>query len=333
LIFGTAIAQTRGQDEAKKATPIGAAIAMAALTLVLGLINPYYLVLVAAVLAAFAAWNLARGEYRPLWLGLAAAVGAAGALVHYQTQSISGHLGAIRFDEPIGPLDVALFFSILLPCAVAGWLTIKRDPSLTASGASRSFFIAWSIAALFFSVAPILPFRARMTFGLGLAFSIPAAAWFGARGFHRPLSWALYCLLGVEIAFTFYKETIDFQKRGIGSIDRGLVAAFDYIDRAADRDDLVLTSGETGNFLPAFCRARVYAGHSFQTENYVEKTRNVEYFLRWAGPGEREAFAESIGARFILIGPRERQWGGATPLMPWPKVYDESGYAVYQRYE
>jgi hypothetical protein len=326
LIFGAYLHALGIKETQKKIWT--SPLALFALTLLLGLINPYYVVLVACVVGAHAAYQAAMQKSLSPFLPLAGLVlGGAAAYAQYRFQSLSANLSAIAFDDPIGPLDFILFFTFLLPLAIAGFFVASREGSI-----KREFlvFLAAWISAVFILILTPLEFRARMTFGLSLALAIPAAMLMGQRPFSSPLHWPIYLILLLDLVFTFYVENINFKSNAVGQIDRAMLAAFEEINGLAKPGDLVLAHGDTGNFIPAYTDAHVYIGHSFQTEHYYEKTQEFERFLTEMSEAQRAEYLSRTGARFLLIGPEERTLAPEFNFRSWPLIYDESGVQIFR---
>jgi len=296
-------------------------------TLLLGLINPYYLALVVSVLTIHVLWReLIRRDARG-WGGcLAAWAGAAAPAVQYAIQNFSGHLGHIAFDEPIGLQDLALFFAPLLALAALGW-RLRRRPGVSEVG--LEFIILWAVLVGLWAFSP-LAFRARMTIGLAGGLAIPAALWFAeARGRWAARGLALV-VLGLEIPYTFYKEGHDVLHKGVGQLDRSLLAALEWLDGAARPGDLVLAIDEIGNFVPAYTPARTYVGHSFQTADYEARRQQVRDFFHGWSPAQRRAFLRRVRVRFVLVDP-SAAWGPAELALPgWELGYERSGYCILQ---
>lgn len=302
---------------------------LALLTLTLGLVNPYYVVLVGAVIAFHTIGFVAKQDRRPVALALGVFTGGALAYLHYRIQSLSANLGAIAFDDPINLFDFVLFFAILLPLAVVGWIVFFRSNPPPETRKRQQLLIEWPLAVIALVILP-LEFKARMVFGLGIALAIPAARLLARRSLLHPLYLPVYALLLIDLGFTFYKEQLDFHQQGVGQIPRAMLAAFDELDRVAEPGDLVLSHGDTGNFIPAYSGANVYIGHSFQTENYYEKAREFEDFMQVMGERQSDEFLDRIGARFLFIGPNARALNPGFDFPSWNKLYDRNGYTIYE---
>lgn len=334
LIFGEYVARMRQAEPAGRDEMIGAGLRLGAMTLVLALINPYYLVLAVGVIGLHAIAEAVRNKnFAGAVLAGSAGAGGLVAYGHYRFQPLLGRLGAIAFDDPVGLLDLGLFVFALIVPAVAGWLYLwRREIRRSDRWSRQGFLLVWFVAVVLLVLTP-LPFKARMTFGLTLLLAIPAAAWLGRRGFVSPAALPIYALLLVEPAFTFYKEHLDFEMKQVGQLDRSMLAAFRYLDEHSKAGDVVLTSGDTGNFVPAYCMANVVSGHSFQTTNFEKTEQEVEAFFRDVNSAGARDWLEKSNAGFVLMGPIERGLAGGREFRGWPKVYGYSGWEIFKKKE
>lgn len=335
-----------------------AAIVAGGCIAVLGAINPYYLVLAAAIAGGFAALRLLRGDGRFARVLVALGVGGSLPALHYYLQPVSSSLDSIAFDDPVSPFDLFLFFAPLLPFAVAGgrrrrggWKDemdekdrkdgideaigkVARAKDAAAPLAPAALIFVWLAVPFLASLTP-LAFKARLSFGAQIPLAILAARGLGNLPFARAgriaTFAALSLVLAVDPAFTFYKEWIDATRRGVGALDRSLVAALEVLDARARPGDVVLCTSDVGNVVPAFTRANVYVGHSFQTENYYEKNEASLRFFAETEPSARAAFAESVGADWIVVPPVVNRIRGEFAIPGWTKSYERSGWSVLGR--
>ncbi len=331
LIFGIAFAAWRDKQGNDARLSVGEFGCLVFLTLLLGLINPYYLILVGSVLGAQGYWMIARRgkSLRAVFqVLLPVALGGALASLQYRVQPISSHLGAISFDDPISLGDMLLFFASFVPWLIAEGISSARSRS-TATECAASFLWLWIASVVLLVLAP-LAFRARMVFGLQIALAILAVKWIGKTKIAAWRHWPIYILLALEFAFTFFVEGTHFWE-GIGRVDRAMLAAFEFLDKHARPGDCVLAPARTGNFLPAYCSANTFIGHSFQTENFYAKEKGVTFFFRKANADQRLKFLDLTKMNFVLQSPTERAENPAFRLPGWKEVYSHSGYAIYQR--
>ena len=117
--------------------------------------------------------------------------------------------------------------------------------------------------------------------------------------------------------------------------DAAEIAALDWLSGQVEPDDVVLTSYETGNYLPARVWARVFVGHGPETVDFDRKKSQVaRFFCSTRADDEwRRQFLEEYGIDYVFWGPNERKLGkfvpyGASYLQP---VYEETpDYAIFE---
>lgn len=91
-------------------------------------------------------------------------------------------------------------------------------------------------------------------------------------------------------------------------------AAFDYLDTQAQSDDVVLSSLDVGQFVPALTGARAYLAHWAQTLDFYVKRDNVAAFFSSATPdAERQAILREFDVDYVIYSPAERVLGEFDP--------------------
>jgi hypothetical protein len=117
--------------------------------------------------------------------------------------------------------------------------------------------------------------------------------------------------------------------------DAAEIAALDWLSGRVESDNVVLTSYETGNYLPARVWARVFVGHGPETVDFAQKkSQAARFFSNTRADGEwRRQFLEEYGIDYVFWGPNERKLGKFVPyeasyLQP---VYEEMpDYAIFE---
>jgi hypothetical protein len=115
--------------------------------------------------------------------------------------------------------------------------------------------------------------------------------------------------------------------------DGAEIAALDWLSERIDADDVVLSSYETGNYLPARARARVFVGHGPETVRFAEKKALMtRFFDAAAGDAWRQELLGDHGIDYVFWGPAERQAGDFDPGVAFylRAVYDADGYAIFE---
>ncbi|MBI1784188.1 hypothetical protein HYR69_03510 [Candidatus Sumerlaeota bacterium] len=159
-----------------------------------------------------------------------------------------------------------------------------------------------------------------------IIFALQCGRFSAARNVWR---WIPIAMMVVDPAFTFYKEYVDFTYKGTGRIDLALAAAFEGLDKRAKPGDLTLAPPMIGDLLPAFSRTNTYVGHSFQTDDFYRKAKEVDAFITSMPDSERLEFLRRIGARFVLVPPMSDALHAAFKLPGWNRIYAKSGYEIY----
>ena len=115
--------------------------------------------------------------------------------------------------------------------------------------------------------------------------------------------------------------------------DAAEIAALDWLDERVDFDDVVLAAYETGNYLPARARARVFVGHGPESVRADEKKALVARFFdaTVTDVWRRQVLAQ-YGVDYVLWGPVERALGDFDPgRAPYLRlIYDAGGYTVLE---
>lgn len=115
--------------------------------------------------------------------------------------------------------------------------------------------------------------------------------------------------------------------------DGGEVRAFDWLNQRTTVDDVVLSSFETGNYLPAHVAVRAFFGHNQETAYSDLKRSLVAEFFNAATPSaSREKFLRDWPITYVFYGPLEKQLGliDLSGLNDLTLVYDQFGYQIYQ---
>jgi hypothetical protein len=117
--------------------------------------------------------------------------------------------------------------------------------------------------------------------------------------------------------------------------DAAEIAALDWLSGRAEPDDVVLTSYETGNYLPARVWARVFVGHGPETVEFDQKkSLAARFFSSTRADDEwRCQFLKQYGIDYVFFGPNERKLGKFVPYeVPYLQlVYEDMpDYAIFE---
>ncbi len=108
------------------------------------------------------------------------------------------------------------------------------------------------------------------------------------------------------------------------------VAALDYLEANVQSDDVVLSSLETGQFVPALTGARAYLAHWAQTLDFYTKRENVAaFFGSDITDAQRQAILQEFDVDYVLYSPEEQLLGDFDPASaPYLEEVFNSGVAT-----
>jgi hypothetical protein len=314
--------------------------------LALGLVFPFALVIVYAVLGAVVLVNvLTRQEgVGAAWWSAVLILALPAVLVAYYARvflfdpmwSATHNVGNVTGSPPL--LASLAGYGLVLALAVAGaaWALRegrRRDRRL-------SFALVWAAVNGLLIYAPV-PFQRRFGLGLHTALSVLAAlglAWLvrrlpPARANRRRNivliltvpSTILIVLVGPYMAIT--QGTFPFY------LPREELQAVAWLAQNAGERDAVLASYAIGNVIPTHAPGRVFVGHQFGTYRLDEKLEMVDaFFAAETSDLDRQALLCNYGLTFVYYGGIERDKGGFDPAgAPYlERVYRENGVDIYR---
>jgi uncharacterized membrane protein len=92
------------------------------------------------------------------------------------------------------------------------------------------------------------------------------------------------------------------------------LSAFKWIEQNAKPDDVVLSSMDTGLYLPMFTGTHAYLAHWAQTLDFFNKDKAVQrFFASDTTDAERLEILQAHGVDYVLVGPAERTMGDFDP--------------------
>ena len=86
------------------------------------------------------------------------------------------------------------------------------------------------------------------------------------------------------------------------------------IDTEAARGDLVFTIQEIGNYVPAYSMANTWVGHSFQSENFYERSKTANEFCSVMTTKQRLNLLNNIRPDYIIV-PRIVMSNDSNPII------------------
>lgn len=323
----------------------------------MGLIVPFYVAVIGAVVIVGLIAE-AIGARKIAWrtVGLAALAGLIAAPPLIYTFVIVGidpiwnvWARQLMILSP-HPLHYVLGYALLGVFAIGGlvktWKQRVIDPKL----------IGWLI------VVPLLiylPFNSqrRLIEGWQIPLAICAAvglvygvlpAWSRSRLVKRLTQHKRYTVHGLRSWFiagvlllsgtTYVLMLVEQTTRMIAQVDLGFrdgteLAALRWLDQRVTYDDVILSSYNTGNFLPAMVSAKAFLGHGPETAYSQDKQKLVAKFYASATPDDwRREFLSEWPITYVFFGPLEKKVGQFDPAQAdFLKLeYDQDGYRIYR---
>ncbi|MBN2048684.1 MAG: hypothetical protein JW750_12635 [Anaerolineaceae bacterium] len=288
------------------------------LSVLLGFSAPFNIVVVIVVRGVMLLWQFAaRNDWHSalahlIWIGV-----GGGSVLLYQYVTILQHPVLSLWNEqnitaspPFYDYLIAFSPALLLAAPGAVWYW-KR------AGNRQKILVFWFITCL---LLVYVPFNLQRRFIVG--FYVPAAC-LAVAGFsaltvrqteaRRKLSALL--LVGLSVLTNLVvlaSGLIAAQSRAPQVyLTADEFTAVEWLADHAAEGDLVLSSEEIGNIIPAYSRARVVVGHPFETVNAESETAFVTDF--YSGRLPLSNLIER-GVTLVFYGPREQALGPA-PLI------------------
>jgi len=322
--------------------------------LTMGLIVPFYVIVAYAV--AGAAWLAVMVRRKTIvWhetLQTALACLVASPVVIYSlfvfsVNPIMRQWSAQNLILSPHPLHYVMGYALVGGLAILGVVYVWR----------RRDEMSWRLVAWAVVVPPLLylPFnlQRRLIEGWQVPLAVLAAlglvrfvlpAWRRTRLVHWLIRFPRYSRRGLTrwaIAFTLLIMTPTYVLLlGSGCVaivartapifrEGGEVRALDWLAGRATYEDVVLSSYELGNYLPARVGARVFIGLGTETAHIEDKRALMKRFFDPATSDDwRAQFLQDYGITYVLAGPEERfAPGNLHSLSP---VYQIEGYTVFQ---
>ncbi|RLC76960.1 MAG: hypothetical protein DRI61_12375 [Chloroflexi bacterium] len=316
----------------------------------LGLIHPYMMPFVDAVVAVF--WALLALKERSIpWkkvMALAVMGGAQLPLIAYNlllfthNPIFAGWTAQNITLSPPFPYYL-LGAGLVGPLAFAGLLYLFKEQPW-----EKAFPAVWVTVALVMAYGP-WSFQRRLTEGLMLPLSI-----LGAWGWHWviaphiiKLSRSIRLMRLARIAvisFASISNVFMMTAFTLAALSghpeffypKGVVEAVDWLGENSGWQDTVFASYKTGGLIAGRIGHRVVIGHLMETVDYPAKEAAVRTFFGTdSAPEEKCAILRRYGVAYVFYGPYERDIGGFMPgALPCLKlVFEGEGVKVFQREE
>ncbi len=154
---------------------------------------------------------------------------------------------------------------------------------------------------------------------------------------HGLRSWLVVGILLLS-ATTYALTLIEQTTRMIAQVDLGFrdgaeLAALRWLDQHVTYDDVILSSYDTGNFLPTVVGAKAFLGHGPETAYSEAKRQLVRQFYDAETTDEwRHAFLKEWPITYVFFGPLEKKVGQFDPAQAdyLALEYEQGEYRIYR---
>lgn len=324
---------------------------MGAVTLLLGLIHPYDLIIIGAVLVV---WFLCRCLIEKKWLkqelwkliivGLVSGL----AVVYFWWLLKSDPAVAAWAKQNITLSPPLIYYlwglGIILPLFLVGaMLATKRHWQ------NMWFLVAWGIVGLILLYAPV-QFQRRLVNGLIIPLTILGVAglmviWQKLRGVlvKTTLVIIMVFLLLPSTLFNIAFDILTKDKRiykttngqeAYAYLPHNIYNSFFWIRHNFSDDQVVLSSAAMGVFIPYLGGSKVYLGHHHQTGDFVNKRQKVEewFFTDNNNDEQKIAWLKDQGINYVFWGPAEQALGTYAPNQKsyLHQVYSYNNVSIYK---
>jgi hypothetical protein len=339
------------------ATTIKSAVLAGLFWLIMGLLVPFYVAVIGAVVIAglLAEAIVARRiDWHTVRRAALAGLIASPPLIYTFVMLAIDPIWKVWADQLVilspHPLHYVLGYALIGLLAIIGIAKTWRRRVID------SKLIGWLIAVPFLIYIPFNSQR-RLIEGwqIPLAFSaaiglvyVVLPAWSRSRlvkrltrhrryTVHGLRSWLLAGML-ILSATTYALLLIEQSTRMIARVELGFrtgaeLAALRWLDEQTTYDDVILSAYNTGNFLPVMVGAKAFLGHGPETAYSESKRELVQRFYSSGTPDNwRREFLRQWPITYVFFGPLEEQVGKFDPAQAdyLTLVYDNDGYRIYR---
>jgi hypothetical protein len=321
--------------------------------LALVLLNPYVLVVTGVVLGGYwlAVWiSRRRLPWREAVALVTLGVLLAPPMAYYALQFNSHPVWRSFLSQDIVPsppvwyymAGYGLVFLLALPGA---WYVLRRRDE------RQLLLIVWPVVNFLVSYLPfsgqrrmvfggIIPLAALAAIGL-VTIAVPwiQRSWLGrklaARGYSQERLGGVVIALCVALASVSNLLLVAGSTLSAPNLTQptAVEEAIAWLGQHSALDDVILSSYQVGNVIPARIGRRVVWGHWDETAFYAEKQSDVAAFFDGnTSDAERQSVLRRYGVGYLIYGPAEREIGdfdltGVPYLKP---AFSADGVTVYQ---
>lgn len=331
----------------------GFALASGITNLALGIVYPFLIYLIATVTLLYLVYLWLSSRQIPIRQGLHGTLALAVAAPLYlyyagvlQTNAVMQAWDAQSITPSPHPLHYMVAYGALLALAAP---TIRRK--------DLAFLWVWVIAVGLLVYAPLNPQR-RFVEGVQVPLSVLAAVGvmtfylprlrgaalfqklaarpnYSVQGLERLVLIGLVALLSISNVYILASTSATAAAEQPDPLFRtqAEVDAVDWMGNHVPPPAIVLSTYETGNFIPTRTPLKSVVGHWSETINFKSKYDNVRAFFGTSRDDAwRAQFLTAQGADYIFYGPRERLWGEYDPARNshLTRIYQNDQVTLYQ---
>jgi hypothetical protein len=209
------------------------------------------------------------------------------------------------------PLHYLLAYGLAIPFAIMGARKLLRERPW-----DGWLLAAWALAIPFLAYAPF-NLQRRLPEGAWVALVILMVKSFEGEGDTRTrrAAWGIGLLTAFCLPSTLFLLTGGYLTaiRPAMPVFRPAdeVAVFEQLGASAQPGDIVLSSYETGNALPAWSPVRVVVGHGPESVGLADLLPKVQRFYSVeADDEERQRLVQKLNVSYVFYGPSEAGLGG-----------------------
>jgi hypothetical protein len=233
------------------------------------------------------------------------------------------------------PVHYLLAYGLVIPFAIIGARKLLHDRPW-----DGWLLAAWALAIPFLAYAPF-NLQRRLPEGAWVALVILLVKSFESEvdRVTRRSAWGINLLTAFSLPSTLFLLIggLFTAIRPMIPVFRPVdeVTVFEQLEASAHPGDVVLSSYDTGNALPAWAPVRVVVGHGPESVGLADLLPKVQRFYSVeADDDERQRWMMELNIRYVFYGPSEAELGGWQPgNAPYLQLALKSGeYQVYQVY-
>lgn len=209
------------------------------------------------------------------------------------------------------PLSYMLGFGLLSVFGAIGIIFTVLGAYKTDNGRKYNllFLLAWFITGFCMLYAPV---NFQNKFALGLQIPLAIFSTIALMEITKKLN-EKYKLLAISVIISFLSigsfmfllndMTYLSEKSFPFYVDKDFLAGLEWLDKNTKNQDIILSSYNSGNFIPRFSGNRVFIGHWAQTINITDKEEAVKkFYSKNTSEEDMKIFIEENHISYVLCG-------------------------------